>query len=360
MKTLTIGLVGFALCVPLLVHADAPDHAPVTAVPALRAEGTEVDGPTNTFLPIDKTRSRAGEDRESRAGPDLLPKGVTAKKGSSPRRPSDDEPWLHGGTSLPRQLSPKERAALRVSTDWVDGSESPARGEAGTVVYTYGRSLPSVICTPLHVCDLTLEPSERVAELHVGDPVRWKVTLGTGGPGGATTHVLVKPTEPDVETDLLVLTDRRTYVVRLVAHPREWMPRVAFSYPEQARQVFLLNQQKEEERRKATTLAAGGNIAALDFRYEMTGDEPSWRPLRVYADGVKTYIQFPESMRNDEAPVLVTVGKGEEKGLVNYRKKGDTFIVDKVLQRALLVSGVGGDEERVEIIHEPGRERERP
>jgi type IV secretion system protein VirB9 len=202
---------------------------------------------------------------------------------------------------------------------------------------------------------VTLEPSERVAELHVGDPVRWKVTVGTGGPGGATSHVLVKPTEPGVETDLLILTDRRTYVVRLVAHAREWMPRVVFSYPEEARRVFAAKQQKDEEQRKATTLPGGGNIAALDFRYEMTGDEPAWRPLRVYADGVKTYIQFPESMRNDEAPVLVTVGKGDEKGLVNYRKNGDKYIVDKVVKRALLVSGIGGNEERVEITHESAR-----
>jgi len=359
MNALTMGFLGFTLLAPLIASADPVRPVPVKrAVPALNAEGTEVDELAPPRVPLERTRLRGDDDKRSLTTPVACPKGVSAQTKSSPRR-SEEEPWLHGGTSLPRQLSPKERAALRVSTEWVDGAESPARGEAGAVVYTYGTSLPSVICTPLHVCDLTLEPSERVAEVHVGDPVRWKVTLGTGGPGSAITHVLVKPAEPDVETDLLVLTDRRTYVVRLVAHPREWMPRVAFSYPEEARQVFLLTQQKEEERRKATTLPGVGSMSALDFHYQMTGDEPGWRPLRVYTDGVKTYIEFPESMRSDEAPALVTLGKGDERGLVNYRQQGNKYVVDKVLQRALLVSGLGRDEERVEILHDPVRVKER-
>ena len=358
MNTLTAGLLGLTLFAPLVVAADPLDRAPKRTVPALKAEGTEFDETAASRVSVERTLPRADIEMGARAAPVPPGKGAMANT-SSARRASQEDPWLQGGSSLPRQLSPKERAALKVSTDWVEGAESPGRGEAGAVVYTYGTSLPSVICTPLHVCDMTLEPSERVAELHVGDPVRWKVTIGSGGPGNTTAHVLVKPAESDVETDLLILSDRRTYVVRLVAHAREWMPRVAFSYPEEARQVFLLKQEKEEERRKATTLPGVGSINALDFHYRMTGDEPSWRPLRVYTDGVKTYVEFPESMKSDEAPALVTVGKGDEKGLVNYRQQGNKYVVDKVVQRALLVSGVGHDEERVEIVHDPMRVKER-
>lgn len=359
MKAVAAGLLGITLFAPLGGSADPVDRARYrAAVPALEAEGAAVDELAASRVSLEKSSRTTNDVSASRTAPVKPPNGVKASTTSSSRR-SEEDPWLQGGMALPRQLSPKERAALRVSTDWVDGADSPGRGDAGAVIYTYGTSLPSVICTPLHVCDVTLEPSEHVAELHVGDPVRWKITVGTGGPGGATSHVFVKPAEADVETDLLILTDRRTYVVRLVAHPREWMPRVAFSYPEEARQVFLQKQQKEEERRKATTLPGIGSINALDFHYRIKGDEPVWRPLRVYSDGVKTYIEFPESMSSDEAPALVTLGNGDEKGIVNYRKQANKYVVDKVLQRALLISGVGRGEQHVEIAHEPGRGRER-
>jgi type IV secretion system protein VirB9 len=41
--------------------------------------------------------------------------------------------------------------------------------------------------------------------------------------------------------------------------------------------------------------------------------------------------------------------------VVNYRVDGDTFVVDKVLDRAVLLSGVGSHQEEVKITHVGGR-----
>ena len=93
------------------------------------------------------------------------------------------------------------------------------------------------------------------------------------------------------------------------------------------------------------------DIAKLDFDFDLTGDHPSWRPMRVYSDGQQTFIQFPPAMLHDEAPVLVALDSSGDDQLVNYRVKDSMFVVDKVLRRAALISGVGGAQERVEISH---------
>ena len=206
------------------------------------------------------------------------------------------------------------------------------------MVFAYGATLPSVVCAPLRACSLRLEPGETIAQIDLGDPVRWKVTPTVFGSGAAAmSAVVVKPSDSGLTTSMTVATDRRLYVVQLVSRTKDWMPVVAFAYPEDEREAE----------------AADGlgvlDPADLDFGFRVSGDRPSWRPLRVYTDGVRTYVQFPPAMRHDEAPALVTIGSDAREQLVNYRLAGDRFVVDTVLRHAALVSGVGDNQLKVEI-----------
>ena len=70
------------------------------------------------------------------------------------------------------------------------------------------------------------------------------------------------------------------------------------------------------------------------------GDSPNWRPTRVFDDGAKTYIQFPKDLSVSEAPPLfVTERKGKTANLVNYRVKGDYYVVDRLFDAAELRLG---------------------
>jgi type IV secretion system protein TrbG len=86
----------------------------------------------------------------------------------------------------------------------------------------------------------------------------------------------------------------------------------------------------------------------------VSGSAP-WVPLRVFNDGRKTIIQMPDTMAQTEAPVLLVLRQDgglfsdEETTLVNYRLVGDRYIVDAVLDRAVLVAGVGSGQDRVVI-----------
>jgi len=91
----------------------------------------------------------------------------------------------------------------------------------------------------------------------------------------------------------------------------------------------------------------------LNFRYEIDGDDPHWRPLRAFDDGRKVFIQFPGRLDQGEAPPLFVVGRNGDSQLVNYRVNGSYYIVDRLFAAAELRLGER-DQEVVRIIRTRG------
>ena len=255
-------------------------------------------------------------------------------------------------------LTARERASAAIAARWRVRTASPAEGAAGAVNFMFGATLPSVVCSPLFVCTISLQPGEIVNDIKTGDSVRWLISPSVVGAGDTkTTVVAVKPTDAGLRTDLVIATTKRLYHIELVSHQSDWMANVTFTYPEDQQAEWKAYQQQVQKTAADNTLATGQNIAALDFGFTLSGDNPPWRPLRVYSDGIKTFIQFPRSMLSGEAPSLVSLAddgglfSGQTPQIVNYRVEGVTYVVDKVLRRAALITGVGGAQQRVEIAH---------
>lgn len=256
----------------------------------------------------------------------------------------------------------KERTAVALARQWKSHPENPRRGEDGSVVYLFGATLPTMICSPLRVCAIRLQAGEIVNDVHVGDAVHWNIFPATSGSNdNPTTLITIKPFSEGQTTNLLVTTNRRVYSIKLVSAHRDWIPLLAFDYPADVNAVWADYRQQHRQYIQSTTLDTGQNIAGLDFNYNISGDHPSWYPLRVYTDGIKTYIQFPTSrFYGSEAPSLVALGKSNMFGkspedLVNYRLVGDRYVVDKVLDKAALVSGTGSNQIKVIITRKGGR-----
>lgn len=250
------------------------------------------------------------------------------------------------------RLTGIEKQSLVVSSEWINSSETPGHGEDGRVVYTFGATLPSVICAPLHVCDIALEPGEVVNDINAGDPVRWKISPATSGSGEhKTTHVIVKPTDSMLTTNLDIATDRRMYVIKLVSRSNDWMPLVAFAYPDDGQGRWAAYHQAAEQQQQATVRPAGESPSQLDFDFRVSGPYVTWKPVRVYTTGSKTYVQFPTAVSHDDLPALVALGTGDVETLVNYRLVDDRFEVDKLLRHAALIRGVGHHQQRVEITY---------
>jgi type IV secretion system protein VirB9 len=227
------------------------------------------------------------------------------------------------------------------------------------------------VCAILQVTDIELEAGETVAQINTGDTMRWSVESAVSGSGSEQIqHLIVKPRDVGLSTSIVVTTDRRTYHMMLVSDGAEFMHSVRFVYahepapsaPSPSVAAQPLNPASDPPPRKKP-VSDGKRVAAVktkdppddtDDGYTISG-KADWKPITVYSKAGKTYIEMPESVRHREAPVLFEETKKgwfhHENILVNYRVKGRWYVVDKVIDKGTLVSGVGTNRVKVDIRH---------
>jgi type IV secretion system protein VirB9 len=98
----------------------------------------------------------------------------------------------------------------------------------------------------------------------------------------------------------------------------------------------------------ASPIAEGVALERLNFAYEISGDHPTWRPIRAFDDGQKVYLQFPADIGQGDLPPLFIVGERKQAELVNYRVHAPYYIVDRLFEVAELRLG-GKNEIKVRI-----------
>jgi type IV secretion system protein TrbG len=262
---------------------------------------------------------------------------------------------------LPGQLMPIERpgrAEPREPTSRVSAANAAARVEPArdgfinavqSYPYTAG-ALYQVYTAPGHVTDIVLQEGERLVgagPVAAGDTARWIIGDTTSGAGpAARVHILVKPTRPDLSTNLVINTDRRTYHLELRATRATWMASVSWSYPADA---LIALRQGQAAAADAAPVADGIALDRLRFDYRISGDRPPWRPVRAYDDGRQVYVEFPGGIAQAEMPPLFVVGASGAAELVNYRVRGRHMIVDRLFSAAELRLGAGRRQQRVRI-----------
>jgi len=217
--------------------------------------------------------------------------------------------------------------------------------------YTPG-SLYQVYCAPQQVTDIALQPGEELTSVSAGDTIRWIVgDTVSGAIGGDQVHILVKPTKPSLATNLVITTSKRTYYLELHSYKDTYMAAVSWRYPREALGLRGVKKMTRRAKSKAASTISKPSLSIdnLNFRYEIKGDNPHWRPLRAFDDGHKVFIQFPERLDQGEAPPLFVMGRNRKSQLVNYRVKGSYYIVDRLFKSAELRLGEK-DQEIVRIV----------
>jgi type IV secretion system protein VirB9 len=259
--------------------------------------------------------------------------------------------------------TPKEPAnpTIRVNQANAAARMQPVRdGFINAVqVYPYsGGALYQVYTAPGRVTDVALQEGEQLVgsgPVAAGDTVRWIIGDTESGTGATKRiHILVKPTRPSLQTNLLINTDRRTYLLELHATARTYMASVSWQYPED-QLIALKRQSKDAE--MAAPIATGIDLAALNFRYAINGDTAPWKPLRAFDDGVKVYIEFPSGIGQGEMPPLFVVGPAGGSELVNYRVRRNYMIVDRLFPAAELRMGDEDSARRIRITRTDGKPR---
>jgi P-type conjugative transfer protein TrbG len=151
---------------------------------------------------------------------------------------------------------------------------------------------------------------------------------------------------------MVVNTNRRTYSIKLVSREKDWMPAVNFDYPEVVQSEWDAYYAAQQQEKAQKTLGDGLNIDNLDFAYRIEG-KADFKPVRVYNNGIKTFIELPRSVSSGELPTVLVVNSGSgEKEIVNYGFKDNKFIVDQLARQLILVQGVGSNQESVLISRE--------
>jgi len=198
-------------------------------------------------------------------------------------------------------------------------------------------ALYQVYASPGQVTDIVLQTGEQLTDVSISDPVRWVIGDTKSGTGESEQiHLIAKPTRLGLKANLIVTTDRRTYYLELKSEPDTWMAAVSWDYPHDRLLAFkTINQQRES----LTPVATGVQLEQLKFRYEISGDKPSWRPVRAFDDGSKVYIQFPDGIGQGEMPPLFVIGPVGDTQLVNYRVRSPYYIVDRLFGAAELRLG---------------------
>ena len=265
---------------------------------------------------------------------------------------------------LPGQLKPVSTVSApevadpkaRIGTANAAARMQPVRDGFLNAIQLYPWSegaLYQLYTAPGQVTDIALQEGEQLVgpgPVAAGDTVRWIIgdTVSGSGPG-QRVHILIKPTRAGLVTNIVINTDRRTYHLEVRSTPETYMASVSWTYPQDA---LIALSARSREASAAAPIVSNIDLDALNFRYRIEGDRPSWHPLRAFDDGRQVFIELPPAIGQSDLPPLFIAGAKGEGELVNYRIRGRYLVVDRLFAGAELRLGAGKSEKRVRILRE--------
>jgi len=233
------------------------------------------------------------------------------------------------------------RAAIAIANQ---AARAPSRADGfvgGVQIFAWSPGRVFEIWTaPLRVTTLTLGEGEALISKAAGDTVRWQIGEVASGSGAARrTHVLLKPLERGLETNLVLTTNRRVYLLDLKSGPADAF-NAAIAWDEVAPAGSGAGPEADVDDPKGPDplVTPQGPLDAR-YRIEPQGRRARWTPSSVFNDGLRTFIAFDADLQVDEAPVLFVLTPDGEAQLVNYRQQGGLFVVDRLFDRAELRLG---------------------
>ncbi|BCK76798.1 conjugal transfer protein trbG [Acetobacter aceti NRIC 0242] len=245
-------------------------------------------------------------------------------------------PYRH---AAPEPMDPHQRVERANSAARIQPTRTGYLNAIQVYPFSEG-ALYQLYAAPGEITDIALQPGEKLVgagPVAAGDTVRWIIGDTESGAGASKRiHILLKPTRPDLTSNLVINTDRRTYHLELRSDERTYMASVSWEYP-QDQIVALRGQDRDAD--LGTPVATGVDLDALNFRYRIEGDEAPWRPLRAFDDGRQVFIEFPTGIAQGEMPPLWVIGPQGDGQLVNYRVRGNRMIVDRLFAAAELRLG---------------------
>lgn len=231
-----------------------------------------------------------------------------------------------------RRAAHVETPAQVLAAANADARQRPTRGAFAEArhIYAYQEgALYELYANPNFISTLLLEPGETLIEIAAGDTSRWMVSETISETEReARALVLIKPQALNLRTNVVLITDRRTYLIEAISQAGEgYSAQVAWTYP--------TSQQSQA--------SPASSVIESGYRVRTTrGRPPAWTPTRVFDDGQRTWVEFPHVTSSlDLPPLFVVSAEGAE--IVNYRveagPEGPRYLIDRLFDVAELRLG---------------------
>ncbi|MCB1965701.1 MAG: P-type conjugative transfer protein VirB9 [Candidatus Accumulibacter sp.] len=185
---------------------------------------------------------------------------------------------------------------------------------------------------------------ETIRDVAVGDDQAWKVV-----PRGS--HLFIKPQAEKADTNVTVITDKRTYQFALVVQPRAvkdstaWADpnlifSLAFRYPDEEAAKAAASAQKEALQARLGEIKGKLSDATKEgqnFDYWVAGSEEI-SPTAARDDGRFIYLTFTN---NRDMPAVYSVDEQGNEALINTNViDGNTIVVQRLVRRLILRKGI--------------------
>ena len=366
----------------------APTSAPLTAIAPAQKE--KAPAPASKPATARKSTKAEQEAAETLAHLNKLMGQPQGAQGTGISGPT-----IAQAVASPRKMEPVVEAFRK----WSERSPYPLRADGGVIRYPFAEMEPLIVCAELRICLVELKDDEVVEFLASGDADNWEFKVLQQGNRNVVT---IKPRGADLETNLNIGTSQRTYSLALKSTKEQYVSRYAFYYPQSSVMNFA-GKFKTAEQRAAEAQSSNKSEYQKDFEatlppavaaevgvtpppvtltkgtasqasiagaplpsaaapvpapapaapaidYTFSGEAP-FKPVKAYSDGKKTFIQMPESVSASELPVLFILDERGNLGMPTPRFNAATrlFVVDFVVNKAVLMLGHGREAQRVEI-----------
>lgn len=199
------------------------------------------------------------------------------------------------------------------------------------------------------ITTIKLEADEDILYIVGGNTEAFLIDQTRGGKDGSSL-VYIKPLFEDLDTNIVITTDKRVYFFYVKTSKTFFNSMVRFQYPYEreivayANEIALnkINNPAPVEVKKNETLPNISMIGneKIDLKYNIKSNN-AIAPDLVYNNGLKTYVRLKKGIQ--EMPILEVIGADGKVETVNMRvdeRDGyKFFIIDKIVNKGQLKLG---------------------
>lgn len=178
---------------------------------------------------------------------------------------------------------------------------------------------------------IEFEEGEVLQTISMGDPTPWLTSV-------LGNKLFLKPIAPYPQTTMTVFTNKRGYYFELDAMEPDNVKEedipffVKFVYPSSNdKNIVKFNVTAKRDDYPDLT-----DLSKYNFNYEFAGT-PSIAPIKVFDDGIFTYMEFRTD--NAEIPAIFAVNDQGYETLVNFRVVDEYVVIEQVAGQFTLRSG---------------------